>query len=78
MIGQQLDRYRVNQWRDQRVHLRHLNRCHAPISRLGEASFVDENQVAQEGDIVWVAVAGDQLDTFQEHLTGSADAGGHH
>lgn len=48
------------------------------ISRLGEASFVDENQVAQEGDIVWVAVAGDQLDTFQEHLTGSADTGGHH
>jgi trk system potassium uptake protein TrkA len=48
------------------------------ISRLGEASFVDTNQVAQEGDIVWVAIAGDKMDVFQEHLNGTADTGGHH
>jgi len=48
------------------------------VSRLGEAGFAEANQVAQEGDIVWVAIAGDKMDVFQEHLTGIADTGGHH
>ncbi len=48
------------------------------VSRLGEAGFAEPNQVAQEGDIVWVAIAGDKMDVFQEHLTGTPDTGGHH
>jgi trk system potassium uptake protein TrkA len=48
------------------------------VARLGEAALPDPKQVAQEGDVVWVAVAGDSMDAFEEHLTGVADTGGHH
>jgi len=48
------------------------------VARLGEAALPDPKQVAQEGDVVWVAVAGDRMDAFEEHLTGVADTGGHH
>ena len=48
------------------------------VARLGEAALPDPKQVAQEGDVVWVAVAGDKMDAFEEHLTGVADSGGHH
>jgi trk system potassium uptake protein TrkA len=48
------------------------------VSRLGESSIPDERSVAQEGDVVWVTVAGDRLDEFEKHLTdGSSPAGGH-
>jgi trk system potassium uptake protein TrkA len=47
------------------------------VSRLGESSLPDEKQVAQEGDVVWVSVAGDQMDAFEEHLTGASTGGGH-
>lgn len=50
------------------------------VSRLGEASLPDPKVVAQEGDVVWVAVAGDQMEAFEVHLTtpGGAKAGGGH
>jgi trk system potassium uptake protein TrkA len=48
------------------------------VARLGEASIPDLRQVAQEGDVVWVSVAGDKMDVFEEHLTGVSDNGGHH
>jgi len=48
------------------------------MSRLGEAMLPEPTVVCQEGDIVWAMVAGDQMDAFEEHLTGIADAGGHH
>jgi trk system potassium uptake protein TrkA len=49
------------------------------VSRLGEASLPDAKVVAQEGDVVWVGVAGDRMDAFEEHLTGtgSKTGGGH-
>ena len=47
------------------------------VSRLGEASLPDPKLVAQEGDVVWVAVSGDQMDSFESHLTNDATAGGH-
>lgn len=48
------------------------------VSRLGEASLPDGKVVAQEGDVVWVSVAGDRMDTFEAHLTGTAKDGGGH
>jgi trk system potassium uptake protein TrkA len=48
------------------------------IARLGEASLPDPRLVAQEGDVVWVAVAGDKMDVFEEHLTGVPETEGHH
>jgi hypothetical protein len=34
--------------------------------------------VAQEGDVVWVTVAGDRLDEFEKHLTGGLGTEGGH
>jgi len=48
------------------------------VSRLGEASLPEPTLVAQEGDVVWVSVAGDRMDVFEEHLTGTASVGGGH
>ncbi len=48
------------------------------VSRLGESTLPDEKLVAQEGDVVWVAVSGDKMDVFEEHLTQVPVAGGHH
>ena len=48
------------------------------VARLGEAAVPDPRQVAQEGDVVWVSVAGDKMDAFEAHLTGAAVEGGHH
>ena len=47
------------------------------VSRLGVSSIPDAHHVAQDGDIVWVTVAGDKLDDFEKHLT-VPDAGGQH
>jgi trk system potassium uptake protein TrkA len=44
------------------------------VSRLGQASIPDDRAVAQEGDVVWVTVAGDRLDDFEKHLNEGADA----
>jgi Trk K+ transport system NAD-binding subunit len=48
------------------------------IARLGEAMLPDPSVVGQEGDIVWVTVAGDKMDVFEEHLTGVPVTGGQH
>lgn len=62
---------------------RHLSELEVPemsrlvaVSRLGEASLPDQKHVAQEGDVVWMAVAGDRLDAFDSFLN-TEDAGGH-
>jgi trk system potassium uptake protein TrkA len=47
------------------------------VARLGEASIPDERTIAQEGDVLWVSVAGDRLDAFEQHLDGGPKAGGH-
>ncbi len=46
------------------------------VSRLSEASLPSPRQVAQEGDVVWMAVAGDRLDEFDAFITNS-ETGGH-
>ena len=48
------------------------------VSRLGEASLPDTKVVAQEGDVVWVGVSGDQMEKFEKHLTAETKAGGSH
>jgi trk system potassium uptake protein TrkA len=48
------------------------------LSRLGEATLPDARLVAQEGDSVWMAVAGDNMDAFDEHLTQQARPEGQH
>jgi trk system potassium uptake protein TrkA len=47
------------------------------LSRLGKSQIPTAELVAQEGDVVYVAVAGDHLDSFDAHLAGPA-GGGHH
>ncbi|MBI2706355.1 MAG: TrkA family potassium uptake protein [Actinobacteria bacterium] len=47
------------------------------LSRLGEAALPDQKQVAQEGDVVWMAVAGDRMDEFDEFLDLLPETGGH-
>jgi trk system potassium uptake protein TrkA len=44
------------------------------VGRLGEASLPDPDHAAQDGDVVWVSVAGDQLDAFDAHLAQAAVA----
>jgi trk system potassium uptake protein len=48
------------------------------VARLGQASIPDPTAVVQEGDVVWVTVAGDKLDEFERHLSGGRVAGGSH
>jgi trk system potassium uptake protein TrkA len=48
------------------------------VSRLGQSSIPDARSVAQEGDVVWVTVAGDKLDDFEHHLTERSGSGGAH
>lgn len=49
------------------------------VTRLGVAQLPTPALVAQEGDMVHVAVAGNSVDEFERHLThGAADAGGKH
>jgi trk system potassium uptake protein len=63
---------------------RHLSSIEIPgaarviaIARLGQASIPDEHSMAQEGDVVWVTVAGDQLDEFERHLNEGIAKGAH-
>lgn len=48
------------------------------IGRLGEASLPDPQQAAQDGDVVWMSIAGDQLDAFDAHLAGTSETAGAH
>jgi trk system potassium uptake protein TrkA len=48
------------------------------VSRLGQSSVPESSTVAQEGDVVWVSIAGDKLDAFEDHLNGNGQAGGSH
>jgi trk system potassium uptake protein TrkA len=47
------------------------------VARLGEASLPEPRQVAQEGDVVWVAVAGDRMDEFDQELSVEPGQGAH-
>ncbi|MCU1453818.1 MAG: transport system, NAD-binding component [Acidimicrobiales bacterium] len=47
------------------------------LSRLGVAAIPDPNLVAQEGDVVHVAVAGDHIDAFDQHLGEPTTGSGH-
>lgn len=46
------------------------------VTRLGEAALPGPKQVAQEGDVVWMAIPGDRLDEFDSFLA-EHPAGGH-
>ena len=47
------------------------------LSRLGVAAIPAPNLVAQEGDVVHVAVAGDHIDAFDQHLADPSSGSGH-
>jgi trk system potassium uptake protein TrkA len=47
------------------------------VSRLGVAQVPGPELVTQEGDVVYVSVAGDQVEEFDQHLAGPSE-GGHH
>jgi trk system potassium uptake protein TrkA len=49
----------------------------AGLTRLGMSLIPTPGLVAQEGDVVWVTVAGDSIDTFDRHLSAGPE-GGHH
>lgn len=48
------------------------------LTRLGVAQLVTPALLAQEGDVVWVAVAGDRIDDFDRRLASAPTPGGHH
>jgi trk system potassium uptake protein len=50
----------------------------AAVSRLGAAQLPRPELVLQEGDVLYLAVAGDALADVDERLNGSAHAAGHH
>lgn len=48
------------------------------LARLGASSLADPGQSLQDGDVIWVAVRTEDIESFDEHLTALATAGGHH
>ena len=48
------------------------------LGRLGEASLPDPQAAAQDGDVIWVSVAGDHLDVFDAHLATTVATPGAH
>lgn len=49
----------------------------AGLTRLGEGSIPSTDTVAQEGDVIWVSVAGDKLDELDAHLATAPGKGSH-
>jgi len=49
----------------------------AGLTRLGLSLVPTPGLVAQEGDVVWVSVAGDGIDAFDRHVSAGPE-GGHH
>lgn len=47
------------------------------VGRLGTAMLPDPQQAAQDGDVIWVSVAGDKLALFEEHLNATVTTGAH-
>lgn len=47
------------------------------VSRLGEAMLPSPGLIAQEGDVLWVAVSGDAIDEVDRHLNAGPGKGGH-
>ena len=47
------------------------------VSRLGTAQIPTSNLVVQEGDVVYLAVAGDAMASVDDRLAGPVKAGGH-
>jgi len=47
------------------------------LSRLGVAQLSRPDMVIQDGDVVFVAIAGDHIDTFDDHVGGGTTSGGH-
>jgi trk system potassium uptake protein len=53
-------------------------RCRAAaVARLGVSSVADSSFVLQEGDLLYLCVAGDTLDSLDAHLAGSTAGGAH-
>ena len=47
------------------------------VSRLGESGLPRADHIVQEGDTIWVAVAGDGIETYDRHLAAGPSKGGH-
>jgi trk system potassium uptake protein TrkA len=47
------------------------------LSRLGVAQLSRPDLVIQDGDVVFVAISGDHIDQFDDHIGASAKSGGH-
>jgi trk system potassium uptake protein TrkA len=47
------------------------------LARLGVAQLCRADLVIQDGDVVFVAVSGDHIGEFDEHMNAGAGAGGH-
>ena len=48
------------------------------LTRLGVAQLVSPALLAQEGDVAWIAVAGDGIDELDRRLASAPTDGGHH
>ena len=47
------------------------------VSRFGESGLPRADHIVQEGDTIWVAVAGDGIETYDRHLAAGPSKGGH-
>lgn len=47
------------------------------VSRLGESGLPRADHIVQEGDTIWVAVAGDGIEIYDRHLAAGPSKGGH-
>jgi trk system potassium uptake protein TrkA len=57
---------------------RDLNVRAVSLARLGTTTIADPDRSLQEGDIVWVALATESIESFDAALNAVPEAGGHH
>lgn len=48
------------------------------LARLGVSSLADPTQSLQDGDVIWVAVRTEEIESFDEGLVALTTTGGHH
>jgi trk system potassium uptake protein TrkA len=74
-----IERVVPNKWAGHRVgELDVEGQAHVvALSRLGVAQLTRPDLVIQDGDVVYVAISGDHIDEFDQHLNDDATGGGH-
>jgi trk system potassium uptake protein TrkA len=73
-----IERPVATRWAGHRVSELDTDEAHVvALQRLGVAQLSRSDLVIQDGDVVYVAINGDHIASYDEHLAGGAPAGGH-